>query len=103
MWPSATTKLTTQTPDILVFLVYASNQVIKYSNDANLCVSLRKKSAKKKKKTNKQNTTAPEDEYSASTPKDVISDSLLILISLEHDRFTTQPFCCTIVYVCAYA
>ena len=58
---------------------------------------------KKKKQTNKQNTTAPEDEYSASTPKDVISDSLLILISLEHDRFTTQPFYCTIVYVCAYA
>ena len=58
---------------------------------------------KKNKQTNKQNTTAPEDEYSASTPKDVISDSLLILISLEHDRFTTQPFYCTIVYVCAYA
>ena len=66
MWPSATTKLTTQTPDVLVFLVYASNQVIKYSNDANLCVSLRKKSAKKKKKKQKQITTAPEDEYSAS-------------------------------------
>ena len=55
------------------------------------------------KQTNKQITTAREDEYSASTPKDVISDSLLILISLEHDRFTTQPFYCTIVYVCAYA
>ena len=64
---------------------------------------LEKKECQKNKQTNKQNTTAPEDEYSASTPKDVISDSLLILISLEHDRFTTQPFYCTIVYVCAYA
>ena len=57
------------------------------------------KTVQKKKKI----TTAPKDEYSASTPKDVITDSLLILISLEHDRFTTQPFYCTIVYVCAYA
>ena len=62
-----------------------------------------KRVPKKNKQTNKQITTAPEDEYSASTPKDVISDSLLILISLEHDRFTTQPFYCTIVYACAYA
>lgn len=59
----------------------------------------REKTVQKKKKI----TTAPEDEYSASTPKDVISDSLLILILLEHDRFTTQPFCCTIVYVCVSA
>lgn len=61
---------------------------------------LEKKQCKRKKK---KITTAPEDEYSASTPKDVISDSLLILISLEHDRFTTQPFYCTIVYVCVSA
>lgn len=60
----------------------------------------REKTVQKKKK---KITTAPEDEYSASTPKDVISDSLLILISLEHDRFTTQPFYCTIVYVCVSA